>query len=99
MLDAASPFFADRAFLGVSRIGGPHQLPQVGDGVFLFQRQNDDRTAGHEFGQRVIERPARMYGIELLSLVFVNFQHLSGKNAEVIFRSEERRVGKEYYSM
>jgi len=41
----------------------------------------------HEIGERVIEWPARMYGIELLRLILGDFEHLHGKNAEAIFFS------------
>src|SRR5271166_4398030 len=35
VLDVGCPLLADGAFLGLRRIGGAHELAQVGDGVFL----------------------------------------------------------------
>src|SRR5271156_1922246 len=84
VLDARRPLLADRAFLGVGRIGGAHQLAQVGNGVFLFQSQSDDWSARHEIGERVIERPARMHGVKLLRLILGDFQHLHGENVESV---------------
>src|SRR5580658_7810144 len=66
VLDARRPLLADGAFLGVGRIGRAHQLAQVGDGIFFFESQSNDRSARHEIGERVIERPAGMHGVKLL---------------------------------
>src|SRR5579863_2970981 len=51
VLNVARPLLADRPFLGVGRIGGAHKLAQIGDGVFLFQREHYDWSARHEIGE------------------------------------------------
>src|SRR5208283_4932739 len=48
LLDVGCPFLADGALFSSSRVGGAHQFAQIGDGVFLFQRQRYDRPTGHE---------------------------------------------------
>ncbi len=65
-------------------IGGAHQLAQIGDGIFFFQRQHHDRTAGHEVSQRIEERLAGVDGVELLRLMLGDFQHLHAENVEAI---------------
>ena len=67
------------------RVGGAHQLAQIGDGIFFFERQDDDRAARHEVGQRAEERAAGMHGVELLGLMLGDFQHLHGEDAEAVF--------------
>src|SRR5258708_654651 len=84
VLNARRPLFADGAFLGVRRIRSAHQLAQVGNRVFLFQSQSNNRSARHESGERVIERPARMHRVKLLRLMLRDFQHLHGQNTEAI---------------
>ena len=85
MLDVGRPLLPDRAFLRLSRVRGAHQLAQVGDGIFLLERQHHDRAARHEVRQRIEEGPAGVHGIELLRLVLGDLQHLHGENAEVVF--------------
>src|SRR5258708_2957150 len=84
VLNARRPLFADGAFLGVRRIRSAHQLAQIGNGVFLFESQSDNRSARHEPGERAIKWPARMHGVKLLRLMLRDFQHLHGENAEAI---------------
>src|ERR1017187_7664263 len=72
------------AFLSAGRVGGAHQLAKVGNGVFFFQGQRDDRSARHEIGERTVEWPAGMHGIKLLRLMLGYFQHLHGENAEAV---------------
>src|SRR4029077_10597715 len=55
VFDARSPLLPDSSLFGVRRVGGAHELPQIGDGIFFFQRQSDDRTARHECRQRIEE--------------------------------------------
>jgi len=61
------------------------KLAQIGDRIFLFQRQRHDRPTRHEFGQRTVKRPAGMDGVKLLRLMLRDFQHLHGQNVEAIF--------------
>src|SRR6267143_3008861 len=65
VFDVASPLLANGAFLGMGRIGGAHQLAQVGDSVFLFQSQSYDRAARHEGSERVVKRLASMHRVKL----------------------------------
>ena len=85
VFDVGGPLLANGAFLGIGRIGGAHQLAQVGYSVFLFQSQSYDRAAGHEGSERVVKRLAGMHRVKLFSLVFRNFQHLQAKDLETLF--------------
>ncbi len=62
----------------------PISVAQIGDGVFFFERQSDDRSAGHEVCKRTVEWTAGVHGVKLLSLMLGNFQHLDGENAEAV---------------
>jgi len=84
VFNARCPLLADGAFLGAGRVGGAHQLAQIGNSVFFFQARADDWSARHEIGERTVEWPARVYGVKLLRLMLGYFQHLHGENAEAI---------------
>src|SRR6476660_3194110 len=85
VLNAAGPLFADGAWFGVGRISGTHQLAEIGDRIFFFQREHDNWAARHEVRERTKEWPAGMDCIELFGLVFGDFQFLQAKNAESSF--------------
>src|ERR1700685_144467 len=85
VFNVACPLFADRAFLSVGRIRRTHELAQIGDSIFFFQCQHDDRPARHEIGQRTEKRPARMDGVELFSLMLRYLKHLHSQYPETIF--------------
>src|ERR1700733_15988935 len=69
VLDVGSPLLANRAFFRLGGVGGAHQLAQVGDGVFFFQSENDDGSAGHEIGERAEKWAGGVDGVELFRLV------------------------------
>ena len=85
MLDISCPLFPDGALFGFSGIRCSHQLAQISNGIFFFQRQHDYRAAGHEIGQRIVKSLARVHRIELFRLVLGNLQHLQAENAEIAF--------------
>src|SRR5712675_2578770 len=85
MLNIRSPLLADGAFLGIGWVSGAHQLPQIGDGIFFFESQNNNGPARHKVSECAEKRPAGVHRIELLSLVFRDFKHLYGEDAEGIF--------------
>src|SRR5690242_7430655 len=63
-LDALRMLLADRARLGVRRIGSAHQFAPIGDRVVLLESHDDDRTFGHELRQAVEEWLADVNGVE-----------------------------------
>src|SRR5690348_10724113 len=81
-LDALRPLLADGAFLGVGRIGRPHDLAPFGNGVFPFQRHHQNGAFRHKLGQRLKKRLARVHGVKAFRLLAGNMQHLGAENLE-----------------
>src|ERR1051326_3966349 len=76
VLDTRCPLLSDCAFLGIGRIGRAHQLTEISNCVFFFERQYNNRPAGHELGQRVEESFVRVDSVELLRLMLRDLEHL-----------------------
>src|SRR5271166_2058795 len=83
LLDARSPLLANRACVGLGRIGGAHQRAIVGDGVFFFQRHDDDRAARHKVGERLEEWPVHVHRVKAFSLRLSDMQHPHADDAKV----------------
>jgi hypothetical protein len=67
-LDVFGEVLADRAFVGIGRVRGAHDLAILGDGVFAFEHLNDDRAGRHEFAEIAEERAFLVNGIETFRL-------------------------------
>ena len=80
--DGGGKLLADGSLFGVGRIGGAHQLAQVGDGVVFLKNHEDQRARGHESGELVEEGPLAMDGVEALGLAFGDGLLLDGNDAK-----------------
>ena len=68
-LDALGEILADRAVIGVGRVGGAHHLAVLGNGILAFEDLNHHRSGNHEVAQIVKERPLGMYVVKPLRLL------------------------------
>ena len=85
MLNIRGPFFANRALFCIRRIGGPHQLAQIGDSILFLQCQHHNRPTGHEVSKRIEESFPRVDRIKLFRLALGNLQHLHAQDVKVVF--------------
>ncbi len=64
LLDARGEVAADRAGIGLGRVGGAHDLAVDIDRVVTFQHLDHDRSAGHVADEVLVEGPLPVYSIE-----------------------------------
>jgi len=82
LFDGTGELLANGAFSGVGWVGGAHERTQVGDGVFLFQNEENDGAGGHEGGEGIKEGASRVDGVEALSLGLGDGELLDGYDLE-----------------
>src|SRR5262245_25444971 len=75
LLDARREVSADRALVGLLRVGGAHQLAIAGDRVLAFQDLDHDGAGDHVAHQILEERTLAMDGIEAFGLRLGELQH------------------------
>src|SRR5258706_89477 len=68
LLDRLAELGADGAGVGFLRIGRPHELAQLGDGVVALERSNVNGTGHHVLHEVAVERTLFVDGVESLGL-------------------------------
>ena len=68
VLDMGAESLAQRAFRGFRRVGGAHEVAMSLDGLLAFQRNDNNRSGGHEAAQAVEERPLLVDVVKAFSL-------------------------------
>ncbi|MNE66077.1 hypothetical protein D3C80_1616080 [compost metagenome] len=82
LVDGNGEIGADGAGSSFLRVGGPHQLAVLQNGVFTFQDLDDDRTGGHEGNQVLEEAALAVLGVEAGSFALGQLNHLGSDDAQ-----------------
>jgi len=80
--DRFGEFLADRAGIGIGRVGGAHDGAIGGDGVFAFQHLDDDRAGDHEGDEFTEEAAFAVDGVETFGLGLGQVQALLRDDAQ-----------------
>ena len=89
-LDQFGEELADRALVGIGRVGRAHHLAVAGDGILAFEHLHDDRARGHEGDQIVEEGPLAMDAVKALGLLAGHPDPLRGDDAKARFLEHRR---------
>src|SRR5208283_3394737 len=93
-LNALCKLLPDRAFRGVGRIGSPHHITPLLDGVLPLQHQRYNRTLAHKGHQAAIERAFFVDGVEGFGYGLCNTALPEPDNLEAVALNEaEDRAG------
>ena len=82
-VDALGEIGADRAGVGLLRIGRAHQFAVLRDGVFTLEHLHDHRAGGHERHQILEERAFLVLGVEAFGVRLGQLDHLRSDNSQI----------------
>ena len=85
---------ADRALVGIGRVGGTHHFAVLRDGIVALEHLDDDRARDHEADQIVEEGALAVDAVEALGLRLRHVDALGGDDAQAgLFELRGDRAG------
>ena len=80
--DRASELLADGSLFGLGRVGGAHELAEVGDGVVFFEDHGIDDAGAHEISEFAEEAALGVDVVEALGLLLGEDDLFDGEELE-----------------
>ena len=90
--DAGCETLANGPFGRVRRVGSPHRIAPLLDGVGRFQNHDDHGAFGHELHQRAVKWPLAMDGVKVLGFQLAQALHFHSGDAETGFLGDGDNV-------
>jgi len=85
--NAFAETLANRSFLGLRRVGRPHDFTPQGDGVLTLQYHDKNGSLGHELNQALEEALILMNVVKTLNFLSAQVEPLTRYHGQFLFCS------------